>query len=85
MNAVFGEPINRPASQSEIPAEIRIGSAYELNLAKNILARITQLPGAIARLLAGPPMSERERYNQTVAEARWRTLEGLTSAWFRPR
>ena len=85
MNVVIGAPINQPPNQSKTLAEIRIGPAYGSNLAKNILARITKLPGAMARLVAGPPMSERERYNQTVAEARARNLEVLAGAWFRPR
>ena len=85
MFAVLGAPINLPASQSKILAGIKIRPVYGSNLAKNILARITNLAIAIARLVVGPAMSERERYNQTVAEARARNLEGLASAWFRPR
>ena len=84
MDAVFGSSFKRPVDRSGILAGIRIGSAYELNLARKILARISKLPGAIVRLLAGPPMSEWERYNQAVAEVQVRTA-GLTSAWFRPR
>ena len=71
MNAIFGAVNNGPAK--------------DVNLAKNIWARTAKLPGAIARLVAGPPMSERERYHRNVAEVRGRTLEGLPSAWFRPR
>jgi len=85
MNAAFGAPIKLPASRSKILAAKRIESANELNLAETILARITKLSGAIARLVTGPPMSEQERYKQTVAEVRARALEGLASAWFRPR
>ena len=84
MNAVFGAPINRPVNQSRILAGIRNRPANELHLAINILVRITKLPGAIARLMAGPPMSERQRYNRNVAEVRARSYEGLASAWFRP-
>ena len=84
MDAVFGTAIEQPVSQSRILAGIRIGTAYDLNLTKNIFATTMKLPVAIAPLLAGPPMSERERYNQTVAEVRVRTA-GLTSAWFPPR
>ena len=85
MNAVFGTHINRSTNQSKMLAGLRIGSANELNLARNIFARVTKLPAAIAHLVAGPPMSEKERCNQRVAEARARNLEGLASAWFRPR
>ena len=49
------------------------------------VTRMTMLRKAIARMVAGPPMSERERYNQTVVEARARNLEGVASAWFHSR
>ena len=84
MNAVSGASINQPTNRSKILAAMTTGTANELNLAKNILARITKLPGAMARLVAGPPISERERYNQTVAESRARNLEGLARAWWWP-
>ena len=32
--------------------------------------------------LAGPPMSDRERLNRAVAEARVRRYPGLTSSWW---
>ena len=85
MSAAFSAPINPPASQSKVLAGIRTGSANGLDRAKNILARFTKLPGAVAHLVAGPPMSERERYKQKVAEARARNLEGLVGGWFQPR
>ena len=85
MDAAFGSSIKRQVGRSGILPGIRIGPAYDLNLAKRILAQISKVPGAIARLLAGPPMSEWERYNQAVAEVRVRSLAGLTSAWFPPR
>ena len=85
MNVVFGASINLPANQSKILDGIRIGTAYKSDLARNILARMKKLPGAVGHLIAGPPMSEKERYNQKVAEARARNLEGLASAWWRPR
>lgn len=85
MNPVFSAPINRPENHFKLLAEIRTGTANESNPVKNILARITKLHGAVTHLLAGPPMSERERYKQTVVEARARNLEGLASAWFQPR
>ena len=84
MNAVFGASIKLPANQSKILAAIRFGSANELSLAKNILARITKLPGAMAGMVAGPSMSERARYSQKLAETRVSNLEGLASAWCRP-
>lgn len=46
---------------------------------KNIPAHMAKLPGAIARLMAGPPMSERDRYSRDVAEAQGR------SDWLGPR
>ena len=85
MNPVFSAPINRPENQFKLLAEIRLGTANESNPAKIFLARITKLPEAMARLVAGPPMSERERYKQTVVEARAKNLEGLARAWFQPR
>lgn len=86
MNAVFGAPINRPVSQSRILAGIRNGLANELRLAMEILARITKLPGAIARLMAGPSMSERERFNYAATDARARSLRVLASSgWIRFR
>ena len=45
---------------------------------KNIPAHMAKLPGAIARLMAGPPMSERDRYDRDLADARGR------SDWLRP-
>ncbi len=81
MNAGFGAAIARPVSQSRILAGIRIGPADDLNLAKNILARVRKIPGAIARLMAGPPRSERERFNHEVTAARARTIEGISSGW----
>ena len=46
---------------------------------KKIPAHMTKLPRAIARLMTGPRMSERDRYDRDVAEARVR------SDWLRPR
>ena len=39
---------------------------------KNISAAFVKLPGAIARLMAGPPMTDRLRFKQNLAEARAR-------------
>ena len=86
MNAVFGAPINLPANQYKPLAGIKIGSPNEMKLVKNILVRVANLPGGIAHLITGPPMSERERYNQTVAEARLgilRVLPALGSGFVR--
>ena len=82
MNKVIGIPINFPANNSKKFLGIRFLSAYR---DKNVGARITNLGAAIGRLLAGPPMSEQEKFNRTVAEARARSFEGLASAWFKPR
>ena len=76
MNAVTGATINRPANRSRSIAGIRDRKSEELNRANNIMARLTTLPGSIARLLAGPPMTERERYEYAVAESRT-----LTGSW----
>jgi hypothetical protein len=72
-------------SGKQAPKATRVGSAQRLNLAKSILPRTTKLPGVIARLIAGPPMSERERYNRNVVEARAMAFGGLGGAWCRPR
>ena len=55
------------------------------NPTNNTIIRFKMLPKAIARMVAGPPMSERGRYTQAVAEARTSTYEGLASTWCRPR
>ena len=46
---------------------------------RNILSRMAKFPGGIARLMAGPPMTEQDRFNQNLVEARGR------SDWLRPR
>ena len=51
----------------------------------NALTRLTMLSKAISRMVAGPPMSDRGRYNQNVTEARTRNFVTLAGAWFQPR
>ena len=85
MSAAFSALINPSASQSKVLAGIKIGSANGLDRAKNVLARFTKLHEAVTHLVAGPSMSERERYKQTVLEARARNLEVLAGCWFQPR
>ncbi len=85
MNARFGAAIARPASQSRILAGIRGGPADDLNLAQSILAGVGKIPGAIARLMAGPPKSEGERSNCEVTAAQARNIEGISSGWIRFR
>ena len=68
----------------EIKARIA-GAAPKVKPAKNISTRITKLPSAILQIIAGPPMSERDRYNRDVAEARAKTYPGLAGAWIRAR
>ena len=55
------------------PQAIKVRSAQEWIFIKKLLAQTTELPQAMLRLLAGPPMTERERFNRNVAEARSRT------------
>ncbi len=85
MNAGFGAAIARPVSQSRILAEIRIGPADDLNLAKNILGGVGKIPGALERLMAGPPKSEVERSYYEVTAAQARNIEGISSGWIRFR
>ena len=77
-NCPAGEPIQNTCWNKDWPAD-------DLNLAKNILARVRKIPGAIARLMAGPPRSERERFNYEVTAARARAIEGISSGWIRFR
>ncbi len=57
----------------------RAESADRSGFTKEIPARVAKLPGVIARLMTGPPMSERERFQRNLLEARTR------SDWLRPR
>ena len=61
------------------PNVTRVESVKQSVISNNIPAGIAKLPGAIARLIAGPPMSERDRFQHDVAEARAR------SDWLRPQ
>ena len=40
---------------------------------------------AFHHLLAGPSLSDRDRFNAAAAEARLRVNQGLTSSWWHPR
>ena len=66
-------------SGREGPSSIRVRTVNERNFAKFLLTQAKEIPAAMVRLMAGPPMTERERFNQNVAEARTR------SEWLRPR
>ena len=61
------------------PNVTRAESGNRSVFTKEIPARVVKIPGAIARLIAGPPMSERDWFKQNVAEARTR------SDWLRLR
>ena len=66
-------------SGREGPTSIRVGTVGEQNFAKFLLSQAAGIPEAMVSFMAGPPMTERERFNQKVAEARNRT------DWLRPR
>ncbi len=63
----------------EGPTSIRVGTASEQSFAKFLLTQAVGIPEAMVRFMAGPPMTDRERFNRNVAEARTR------SDWLRPR
>ena len=65
-------------SGREGPRSIRVGTVGEQNFAKFLLAQAVGFPEAMVRFMAGPPMTEQERFQQNVAEARTR------SDWLRP-
>ena len=71
--------------QTGILAAMKNASAHVLVSGRVVLSMMARPLMALHRLLAGPPMSERGRFNYAVTEARSRTHYGLTSAWFRPR
>jgi len=54
----------------EGPGSIRVGTANERKLAKFLLSRSLALPEAMVRFLAGPPMTEQERFRYKVTESR---------------
>ena len=54
------------------PSSIRVGTASEQKFAKFLLAQTKAIPDALVRFMAGPPMTEQERFHHKVAEARIR-------------
>ena len=60
-------------SERQGPSSIRVGTASEQRFAKFLLAQTKAIPDALVRLMAGPPMSERERFHHNAAVARIRT------------
>ncbi len=60
-------------SESRGPSSIRVGTASEQKFAKFLLAQTKAIPDALVRFMAGPPMTERERFHHKAAEARIRT------------
>ena len=78
MNSVLEAPTNLPRNQARVLAGIR-------KLSGNYLLRMTRLSSAVAHVVAGPPMSDRARYNQSLVEARTKNLDVFTDAWCWPR
>ena len=66
-------------SGREGPRSIRVGTVNEQRFAKFLLAQAVGLPEAMVRIMAGPPMTEQERFKRQVTEARTRTN------WLGPR
>ena len=60
-------------SGREGPTSIRVGTAGEQKFAKFLLSQAEAIPEALVRFMAGPPMSEQERFKRQVTEARVRT------------
>ena len=54
------------------PSSIRVGTENEQRFAKFLLAQTKAIPEALVRFMAGPPMTERERFRHKAAEARIR-------------
>ena len=54
------------------PRSIRVGTGNEQRFAKFLLAQTAAIPEALVRFMAGPPMTERERFRHKAAEARIR-------------
>ena len=48
---------------------------------KQPLSKIGDGIAGLARLWAGPPMSERDRFRQAVADTRLQMYKGLTAGW----
>ena len=66
-------------SEREGPNSIRVGTVGEQRFAKFLLAQAVGIPEAMVRFMAGPPMTDRERFKNQVTEARVRT------DWLGPR
>ena len=60
-------------SETQGPRSIRVGTTSEQSFAKFLLAQTVAIPDALVRFMAGPPMTERERFRHKAAEARIRT------------
>lgn len=60
------------------PNVAQVESANHLVFDKAIFTRMAKLPGAIVRLMGGPPTTERQRFRQNALEARTR------SQWLKP-
>lgn len=54
------------------PRVIKFGPANGSAITRNISVGLVKLPGAIARLIAGPPMTDQSKFKQELAEARAR-------------
>ena len=54
------------------PSSIRVGTASEQKFAKFLLAQTKAIPDALVRFMAGPPMTEQERFHHKATEARIR-------------
>ena len=68
--------IEQPNAASQVHVNGNSGRGLSL------LGRIAKPLLAFHNLLAGPPMSDRERFNAAVAEARLRINQGPTSSWW---
>lgn len=85
MNPALVAHTKLPANQTNfLTASMKISSVHGLILAMSFRTGLTKLSGAIGRMVAGPPMSEQARYNQSLVEVKTRRLEGLTGSWIRP-
>ena len=59
-------------NETQGPRSIRVGTAGEQKFAKFLLAQTKGIPDALVRFMAGPPMTEQERFHHMAAEARIR-------------
>ena len=60
-------------SGREGPNSIRVGTVGEQRFAKFLLAQAVGIPEAMVRFMAGPPMTEQERFKHQLTEARVKT------------